>query len=388
MDLHLLVSLPAGTQDSQLGRKLSKSNSFTFRSPRLTQNGMKNSMSSEYLVSMNVYGESGLGNDSLLDLFPALATNKLGSKNSIGSPNLLGSSRSAHHGQKHGIFAATSDFSQLLLENQSAAECGVRMSDILSGVGPASPYLSTQKSSVDPGSMFKQDTGINQFYSILYIEPRIILSPVCIAIKKQPAERKKKRSVTVETSPICDGLLATSYNPVSDADQLALKLAQYALDLSTLPKRVKMLKDLSDEVIEAMTDMNNPIDGVTLGDDIRNQANARALAGSLMSASCPPLKYMVLQAITMPTPRSVGTPTNVSVPIDREIDGKTLKRMRNRISASRCRLRKRIWSLGLEKCGKELGGLTEDLKQYVEKLETERESMMKLLSSAENHATK
>lgn len=67
--------------------------------------------------------------------------------------------------------------------------------------------------------------------------------------------------------------------------------------------------------------------------------------------------------------RSAGKPTNI-VP-NSKMDRKTLKRLRNRVSASRCRIKKKVWISAMEKEAQDLVVENEALEKEARELEVQ-----------------
>lgn len=119
----------------------------------------------------------------------------------------------------------------------------------------------------------------------------------------------------------------------------------------------------------------------TISTDLRNSAPTSAITPT---QPLQPLSIRIsswAESFMLPPPRSAGVPTN-AVPDDDtvdQLDKVTVKRLRNRISASRCRMKKRIWMNNMQKSNVALSKLALDIERYVKHLEAERDEMMRTL---------
>jgi hypothetical protein len=70
-------------------------------------------------------------------------------------------------------------------------------------------------------------------------------------------------------------------------------------------------------------------------------------------------------------------PTNVEKSLDsvNDVDRLTLKRLRNRVSASRCRQKKKVWMGLLEKSVKDLEALGSKTEKYLHDLDQQRAAL-------------
>ena len=94
----------------------------------------------------------------------------------------------------------------------------------------------------------------------------------------------------------------------------------------------------------------------------------------------PKLSHWVSTNLIQQQTRSAGVPTN-AIPEDEDVsklDKAQLKRMRNRISASRCRLKRKMWTESMQRTNTHLTKLIAEVEGYIKRLEEERDNILKM----------
>lgn len=194
---------------------------------------------------------------------------------------------------------------------------------------------------------------------------------------------------------------AYNFQPVVTSDHLAFRLAQNVVDLAVLPQLAKNIEmgDPTEDFMEPATptspQKSASADGpapVFVFNPIQHDLYIRHVAAVICKTASGhhpiPLVNIVNATVLQPPPRSAGIPTNVTVPNEDTMDRQTLKRLRNRISASRCRAKRRAWVNGIENAYQSLESLQTHLETYVTKLEEQKQALMRMASLAnENNSS-
>jgi hypothetical protein len=153
----------------------------------------------------------------------------------------------------------------------------------------------------------------------------------------------------------------------SRAEQLAYELASITLLLTQLPAQSS-----------ALIPENPQSDEMPVPFASSTAATMHVMNGILSGKHQIPIGKWVESVLNTNPGRATGKPTNVEQSIDNtdDLDRLTLKRLRNRVSASRCRQKKKIWVHLLETSVKQLEDLGARTEKYVQELEAERSRLL------------
>ncbi len=225
------------------------------------------------------------------------------------------------------------------------------------------------------------------------IQPSIV-QPALVCMHPAPTNNRPiLQGPTNPISMLVEGLPTPiappkPFTPVTQTDHFALQLAQIVAELALLPQqaRVHVSDTLEDHQHPQHQGASDPSDeSRTAPIIIPNPLAVHNMAMTLVSGPqhlVPPLSSLLNHAFSATMPRSSGIPTNVEVPEDGSVDNATLKRLRNRISASRCRQKKRVLAAGMDRGCSQLTILRTEVEKYAMALEEERDMLLSLMMTA------